>query len=146
MTKPRSLKKDTSKNFLAFFIKLLFSFVLQLLGCSSTFFGSVDGLEGGTTGLIRAPATQQLSIRLPRIRRLPLQPNFTSKYWFRGATKHRNTGLPAMASPLAKGRLARKYLLMMVREALRFKESPKPVHREEKNTVRLQKYSVRKPL
>jgi len=32
-----------------------------------------------------------------------------------------------MASPLARGRLTRKYLLMMVREALRLKDSPRPV-------------------
>jgi hypothetical protein len=61
------------------------------------------------------------------MRKLPLQPKLDRKYWLRGARKHRNTGLPVMAKPLAKGRLTRKYLLMMVREAFRLRESPRPV-------------------
>lgn len=142
--KPLSLKKDKSKNF---FIQLPFNLVLQLFGCSSTFSCGARsvGLQGRITGLIRAPATQQLSIRPPRMRRLPLQPNLTSKYWLTGARQHRNTGLPAIASPLAKGRLARKYLLMMVRDALRFKESPQPVCRQiEKKKKRKKHFTFQK--
>lgn len=145
--KPRSLKKVKSKNFFEFFTQLPFSLVMLLFGCSSTIFCVAPeiGLQGVLTGLIRAPATQQLSIRPPRISRLPLQPNLSSKYWFRGAKKHRNTGLPAMARPLANGRLARKYLLMMVRDAFRFKASPQPVCRQmEKYTV-IQKIFRKKP-
>ncbi|TNN39189.1 hypothetical protein EYF80_050644 [Liparis tanakae] len=108
MTKPRSLKKVKSRNFLALFVQLVLGFVHRF-GSSSPF----SGPRGRTTGLIKAPATQQLSIRPPRMRRLPLQPNLSSRYWLAGASTHRNTGLPAMESPLASGRLVRKYLLMM---------------------------------
>lgn len=145
--KPLSLKKDTSKNILALFIQLAFSLVLHLIGCSSTFFCSRDEdcLRGKTMGLIRAPATQQFSIRPPRTNRLPLQPNLSSKYWLRGARQHRKTGLPAMASPLAKGRLAKKYLLMMVRDAFRFKESPQPVCRQKKENSHIPEILCKKP-
>lgn len=148
MTKPLSLKRERSKNFLAFVIQLPCNLVSRLFGCSSTIFCGTqeDCLQGGVTGLIKAPATQQLSIRPPRMSRLPLQPNLSSKYWFKGARKHRNTGLPAMANPLAKGRLDRKYLLMMVSDAFRFKESPQPVCRQiEKYKITFQKSSVRNP-
>lgn len=145
MTKPLSLKKDRSTNVFVFFIQLPFILVLHLFGRSTFCCGAQASVL--QTGRMRAPATQQLSIRPPRIRRLPLQPYVPSRYWLRGARKQRNTGLPAIASPLAKGRLARKYLLMMVRDAFRLKASPQPACRKIENiSVTFQKPSGRKTL
>lgn len=145
MTNPLSLKMDTSNMVVAFLKQLSTGLLLLFSGCSVLFCSaSEDVLHGWITGLIRAPATQQLSISPPRMRRLPLQPNRSCKYWLRGARQDRNTGLPAMASPLAKGRLTRKYWLMMVTAALRLKESPQPDCREKKKEVTFPKPSVGK--
>lgn len=96
--------------------------------CDAVFL-SVDfgaGVGFGPIGRMREPATQQLKRRPPRIKKLPLQPNFSKNHVFKGARVERKTGLPAMASPLAIGRFLKKYFPIIVRAGLRLKASPKP--------------------
>uniref|UniRef100_A0A2D4Q471 Uncharacterized protein n=1 Tax=Micrurus surinamensis TaxID=129470 RepID=A0A2D4Q471_MICSU len=83
--------------------------------------------EVGPIGLKRAPATQQFSRSAPRIKKLPLHPKVSKRNWFKGARVQSMTGLPAMASPFAMGRLFRKYFPMMITEGWRFRARPSPV-------------------
>ncbi len=74
---------------------------LTIAGFSST---ALAVFGGAIRGLMSDPATQQLSRSPPRIRKLPLHPYSLIRYWLSGASVLRNTGLPAIAKPLAMGR------------------------------------------
>ena len=125
MRKPRCLKSDRSRCLFTVSQTLSFSGFgpsVRAAGASSSSFLA----RGGTRGLMRAPATQQLSRMPPRMRKLPRQPKALKRYWLKGASVLRNTGLPAMAMPLAMGRFLKKYLPIIVSAGWRLKARPRP--------------------
>ncbi|KAK5895596.1 hypothetical protein CgunFtcFv8_009276 [Champsocephalus gunnari] len=132
MRKPRCLKSDRSRYLLTISQAVRFSFVVVVMAISSLFL-ILPG--GGPRGLMREPATQQFNTSPPRIRKLPLQPNWLKRYWLRGASVLRNTGLPVIASPLAMGRFFKKYFPIIVRAGCRLKASPSPVRREDRGDL-----------
>lgn len=123
MRKPRCLKSDKSRYL--FIICHTVGFVVLAAGASLPCLVSCF-VKGWGSGLIRDPATQQLSKSPPRIRKLPLQPKALMRYWFKGARVLKKTGLPAMAKPLAMGRFLKKYFPIMVKAGWRLKARPRP--------------------